>query len=261
MKVIRVGLWMVIGGLLGSSYAMAGEVRIGPVGAYTSSKWSLDLEDDFSSFSSFNTTIKHKRVNGSGFGLAAEIDLARGLSLLLEPMSIEKGNKTTVTTQDTLSTYNTTTRTFQNYNVTLNYGSEWRSRYFQLPVLFKYAPLSGRVSPRLIAGPVVGFLTSANVTSRRSYSSDAPADLLSSRYSSFLRADGKEDEVTNEYIGVEAGLLFGAGVQAKVGPGLVFVDALYDLGLTNIDKDLESESAKNGGYEVRAGVVFALPRH
>ena len=100
--------------------------------------------------------------------------------------------------------------------------------YFQVPILGKVGIGSGNVGAYFNAGPSLGYLISAtNVDEENETEEKLDLDNLG--------------DVINRF---DLGLNLGGGVSAKLGPGKLYLDFRYDLGLnefiTNVnDKDLD----------------------
>lgn len=56
---------------------------------------------------------------------------------------------------------------------------------------------------------------------------------------------------------IDLGLLFGAGIDVRLGPGMISGDVRYDLGLTDIIEGGGS-SVKNRAIEILLGYVYSL---
>jgi hypothetical protein len=118
--------------------------------------------------------------------------------------------------------------------------------YLQIPVLLgaAFGIGDGGITPRVFAGPQVGFELSCNVS--------AEIEGISAS------ADCTEAEIETK--SVDFGLVFGAGLGIPVGGFEIVIDGRYDLGLTNVD-DSDSTfdvSAKNRAWEFMAGVGFPV---
>jgi hypothetical protein len=87
------------------------------------------------------------------------------------------------------------------------------------------------IEPRLFAGPAVGYLMSCKI-----------ADV-----------DCKDFTKSVDY-----GVFFGAGVDYMVGSGAIMLDAWYNLGLANINDDVDSDEfkVKNKTIQIMAGYRF-----
>lgn len=57
--------------------------------------------------------------------------------------------------------------------------------------------------------------------------------------------------------GIDLGLLFGAGIDVRLGPGMISGDIRYDLGLTDIIEG-DGSSVKNRSLEILLGYAYAL---
>ena len=120
-------------------------------------------------------------------------------------------------------------------------GAELRFEltYFEVPVLLKYAFGSADTfRPYVSAGPSLGFRDNAEVV---------------------LRALGQDEteDVSDQTKSTDFSLWFGAGLEIPAGGARVFVEGGYALGLTDIEED-SFTSAKNRGFQARAGVTFGI---
>lgn len=96
--------------------------------------------------------------------------------------------------------------------------------YIEVPVLAKFRLMQGvRAIPVVFAGPSVGFLLKAK---GRNY--------LDNTLES-------EQDITAAYKRLNLGLLFGTGVDWKLGRISLVFDARFDLGLVNISKPLSGQ--------------------
>lgn len=102
-------------------------------------------------------------------------------------------------------------------------------------------PTEGSVTPRLYAGPALGFETGCKLSGEE---------------------DGVSVDIDCEEVGAETksidfGVFLGGGIDIAVGPGALMVDALFNLGLSDIN-DVEGvdESIKNQNIQVLVGYAF-----
>ena len=103
----------------------------------------------------------------------------------------------------------------------------------QVPVLFKANFAAGSVRPFVVVGPAFGFRTSANAKL------EVNDELLD------------EEELDDDLESVEFSLVFGGGVRF----GKASVEARYDLGLNNLDKE-EGSDAKTRTFSILFGYAF-----
>lgn len=110
-------------------------------------------------------------------------------------------------------------------------------QYVEVPVLLKWMIIpAGPVKPYLGAGPAIGFLTSADVTSKiagASTTADAKSALEGSDYSAVIEA----------------------GVRVGLGGLSLHGDVRYSIGLADIQKT-GSGSLKNNTVSILVGVGF-----
>lgn len=91
--------------------------------------------------------------------------------------------------------------------------------------------------PRLYAGPAVSFLLSCKFT-----------------------GGGESVDCKDITKNVDYGVFFGAGADFMVGGGAIMLDVLYNLGLANINDDVDSDvfSVKTKTIQILAGYRFFL---
>jgi hypothetical protein len=118
--------------------------------------------------------------------------------------------------------------------------------YLQIPVLGRFRLPLGGVTPRLLAGGAVAFELSC-------------------------KANGEVDGTTvidnvdcddpsigaDERKGTEWSLLGGVGVEIGAGPAMVFLDAMYNLGVTNLDAT-GTDDVKSKAWMFSVGVVYKV---
>ena len=118
--------------------------------------------------------------------------------------------------------------------------AQFQMNYLEIPVLARFSPSpAARTRVVLLAGPVIGFLTSANLK--------------------MTVADQSQSQSVSEgYEDVNFGLLGGVGISAQVGTNSHLVlQARYFLGLTNPIAQDEFE-AKSGDFGIFAGMEFTV---
>ncbi|UCF05814.1 MAG: PorT family protein [bacterium] len=107
--------------------------------------------------------------------------------------------------------------------------------YIDIPLLARFSvPTEGSLVPSFFGGPYLGFLMSA--TAERA----------------LVEEDIKESLKDTDY-----GLVFGAGLDYRVGDGHVFLDIRYSFGLTTI-VDEGDEDAKNTGIMFMLGYGYTF---
>ncbi|UCC83467.1 MAG: PorT family protein [Gemmatimonadota bacterium] len=127
--------------------------------------------------------------------------------------------------------------------------ADYSVAYLEVPLLAKLRIPTGsavRVSPHLFAGPAVAFELSCNI-------------------SGIVMGIPLDDDCEAPGIGIErkttdVSLLFGGGLEIQMGPGAVMLDALYDLGLRNLndDPELPDDAVKNRVFMVSVGYVVPI---
>ena len=110
--------------------------------------------------------------------------------------------------------------------------------YIQVPLTLGVSfPTSGAITPHLFAGPMIGFNATCKVSSSGS-SEDCPSDTVNS---------------------TDVGVLFGGGLGFRAGTGMFVVNAYYDLGLTNVQKDAPSGSPTFNNRVFGFSVGYGFP--
>ena len=110
----------------------------------------------------------------------------------------------------------------------------------EIPILAKYM-FGGNNGPQFFAtaGPSFGFGLNGKI-----------------------KATGEDDEDLdfdeNMITKLDISLSIGAGAQFAVGPGELFVDARYLLGLNSLDDSEDPEDSKNRGIGISAGFLFPI---
>jgi len=107
--------------------------------------------------------------------------------------------------------------------------------YIEVPMLLRVnVPMQGNIMPFVVAGPGIGFNTTAKV-----------------------EADGQEEDI-EEIKGMDFGLIFGGGLGFPVSDGryTISLAVRYELGLTTIDDSDEEADVKNRAVSIGAGLSF-----
>jgi len=112
--------------------------------------------------------------------------------------------------------------------------------YFEVPALLKVKFPLTEVKPYLVGGPVLGIMLSAN----EDQSNGTQTNTV---------------DISNLAESIDFGLLFGGGLDFRVGVKTdLFVQAAYQLGLSNILKNSTTTTLKNNGIQITGGVKFKL---
>jgi len=156
-------------------------------------------------------------------GVSLELGLLGGFSLQPEVLYVQKG----------------TQFDFEMEGITGKF--ETRVDTIEIPLLLKFNLISGGPTiPSFYAGPFVGFISKAeNLIKIEGYPTE--------------REDIKDNLTSTEY-----GLTFGAGLVQSLGLVKITLDARYDLGLSNVIKEVENgpESVKTRAWLFMVGVCF-----
>ncbi len=194
--------------------------RIGLIGGLNLARFDTEL------------TPSEKLSNYTGLGLGGILDLrlANNIVLRFKPMYLQKGAKLE---SDELP------------------GVEFKIKlsYVELPVLLKLALGKGAPRPYLLAGPAIGFLSSAKIALK---ASETPE----------IAVDAKQF-----FKDIDFNLTFGAGLSLAAGRNAIFVEGRYALGIANIAENVTDEqgavvegNVKTRGFQIMAGVLFPLGR-
>jgi hypothetical protein len=127
--------------------------------------------------------------------------------------------------------------------------------YIDIPVLFKVSFDAQFIKPYLLAGGNIGFpLQDTKLTIDKVIANGQDVIYL-------LPGDVIEQELKNESL--DYGLNFGAGVSFPLGIIDMFVQAQYNLGLSDLNDEpaiegVEKEVIKNRGIQVKTGLLITL---
>ena len=169
----------------------------------------------------------YSSVTGLQLGLVAEIPFSDKFAVQPELLYLQKGSAAEF---EFLGDKITTTTKFN---------------YLEIPILAKFALTDGPAQVFLNAGPSIGFGLNGTLTTE---------------------AGGAEEESDLDFdeegiVRMDLGLALGAGVQFNTGPGKLFVDVRYLMGLTSLD-DSEPEEEQidifNRGISASVGFTFPI---
>jgi len=112
--------------------------------------------------------------------------------------------------------------------------------YVEIPVLAVLTiPTQSRLTPKVFVGPAFGFLLSAE--DKR-------------------EVDGEErgsEDIKDALKDYDIGVVLGAGLDVKVGPGAITADVRYNFGVTNIvDDEDDNDTVRNGVFSFMVGYAF-----
>lgn len=196
----------------------------------------LHAGPDFGS-SSFDPAPQSGVTLGTKVGIAAGAELDYWLSdhigLETQVSFVQKG-----TTEDA------------SFGGILEYTSKLTFSYLQIPLLLRATFGNGDFKPIVFAGPEFGVRLSG---------------------STFLSANGQDttmDIADSELTALNIGILVGLGVTYQLNPTtIIFLDAAYDHGLTNInaqygksgaDATTDNQKVYTRDYRISLGVLFGL---
>ena len=189
------------------------------------------------------TTTRFQIKPGINFALLLNKPLTPLLSLQIEPGFSQLGCQY----EDSYSEgyYNSRRKYVDNTKLFFNYA--------ELPVLLQLKHKLGKIDLILSAGPQLRYLLGKG-----------KAEMTSKIYVNDVLEDveiEKEDLTDEESLKkVEFGLSTNIGVAMPLAKFKVFVEGRYNLGLTNIAKYVESESAYNRFFAFNAGVLIPLKK-
>jgi len=123
----------------------------------------------------------------------------------------------------------------------------WKLNYLTVPLCAKVSLRTGALKPYLKAGPELGILLSSKIEERFEGSRPGVPSLPATE------ADVKDRSASTDF-----GLLFGAGVEFKIGRQAVFAELSYSHGLTNVFKSEETfiKKLENRVVSLSGGVKF-----
>lgn len=155
------------------------------------------------------------------FGGVLDYSLSKYFALRLEPIYLQKGVK------------------FETDEAPGGVDYVFKGAYLEIPVMITYGLVIHKIKPYLLAGPTVGFCLS----SKKDISWD----------SQHLDIDIKEGTES-----IDLGLGFGAGLNVPIGSNLIFLEARYVFGLTNVNKEPTDPVVKNKGIQLFTGLTFPV---
>jgi len=171
-----------------------------------------------------DNTSSLKSTTLVNFGAVATYNIIDQFGLQGELLYNQKGCKSEGTDANNNNAAYTTTQSF---------------KYLEIEILAKYIlPIEGPVKPCVFAGPAFGIKLGANVHWEEGTQSG-------------------DNDVSSAVSGADFGLMFGVGVDIKLGSGKILFDAGYDLGLANIQKT-GTVSNTNQVIGLSLGYIFPL---
>ena len=214
--------------LLSFAQSAGAQHRVGILGGLNFTKIDIEVQRE-------SATVSSRTLFGIGGIL--DVRVSQSLRLCLQPMYLQKGvGKTRLAIQP---------------------GVEWvaKSSYLELPLLVK-AEFGNTAKPYVLAGPSVGVLLRSELEAQMGG----------------ITFTGDAKDVTKS---LDFAVVFGAGISFPFGKNLVFIEGRYSLGLTDtvaggtfdisagpvveeITWDEQTDMIKNRGFQIMAGVAFAL---
>ena len=155
------------------------------------------------------------RVHAGG---VVSVDLTQTFSIQIEGLFSQKGS---------------------NFDDPFEFGvGRFEFDYVEIPILAKVKIATGSVSPHVFAGPAIAFETSCTIKAEV-FADDVDCDEI-------------DDPLERKSVNV--GVIFGGGLEIEAGPGVVTVDAAYNVGLRNICD--ESCDIKTRTFYFSVGYLF-----
>lgn len=139
-------------------------------------------------------------------------------------------------------------------NVRVDAEETIKLSYLSFPILAKVAFGESKVKPYLLAGPEISFLLSGKDFAKATSEAEAQG-ITVGPYTVELEEDIKESLESTELA-----IDFGAGLGYTFGTAEVFVDFIYSLGITKINKEdfTADQDIKNQTIMINLGVLFSV---
>lgn len=219
--------------LVGSFTAAQAQIHLAPAVSFNINNMNFDPKLDPS-----EGDVKWK--TGFGAGLIATFPLNDRFALQVEPMFMQRGVGLEGSENDGGDTYSI------KQNIRLS--------FIDVPVLVRAAFGSGNLRPYIAAGPYAGYLLSAKAKIDEARFNGQPVDGF----------EGQEEDVKDDLKSFDFGLNFGGGLSIPAGRGNLMVEALYNLGLSNLEDSGDNteavSDARNRGVMVKAAYSFPIGR-
>lgn len=218
MRTLRIILVALPAMMIALTIPAEAQHRIGIVGGLNLATFDTELAPN----------EKLSTYTGIGVGGILDLRLANNVVLHFEPMYLQKGAKLeTVELQDV--------------------ELKIKLSYIELPALLKLAFGKGASRPYLLAGPAIGFMSSAKIAARTSGTPEVAVD------------------AKQFFKDIDFNLAFGAGLSFAAGRNDIFVEGRYAAGIANIAESITDEqgtvvegNVKTRGFQIMAGVLFPL---
>lgn len=115
-----------------------------------------------------------------------------------------------------------------------NYERNVQLNYLEIPVLAKYRVGTDKIKAHLLAGPTFGYALDGTI-----------------------KANGEKTDVNFDNMKrMDIGVLFGASIDMQLGPGAIFIDGRYGLGITNLNDAANSSDFHWHNRTISAGVGY-----
>lgn len=189
------------------------------------SNWNGDTEDLGEDF---------KSNIGLQIGAVAQIGINDMISIQPEIVFIQKGTKSEGE-EDFLGDV-------------IKYKDQIIFNYLEVPILVKVV-LGGNEGAGFFvtAGPSFGYALSGKTKSEYTINGETEKD-----------EDSIDFDEDDGFARFELSASLGAGVNIPVGPGILFFEARYLLGLSDLDSDEDDFTIKNGGIGIGAGILIRM---
>lgn len=163
---------------------------------------------------------------GLYFAVPVEFQLSENFAIQAEPGFMQKGMKMVAET-----TFEYEPGQFQ----TMSMDTRTKFNFLSMPILAK-----GRFGPEavkffVVAGPEVGYALNAKTKVEMTVTNGTTETINETE-----DIDFEEDEIDR----FDYGLIFGGGVEARLGPGWITLDGRYNLGLNNYIQNEGEEASK-----------------
>jgi len=219
MKFVPVAL------LLFFTYTLQAQVSLGGKAGVHLGNWKTELLLEDGEKLNSNTAFQA--------GFIANFGISERLSFQTELYYIQKGTR--IKGEDFFSNIEVISK------IVLN--------YLELPLLLKVQFNNSEDGPEFygLAGPSIGYARSGKIISEGVINGEKTKETID------IEFDDNDGVRRTDF-----SLAIGAGANIPTGPGKVFVDLRYLLGISNLNKDGEDSSVKNRGIGLAIGYLIPI---
>jgi len=232
-KMKRVFYCFLLAGLLFATQAASAQLSLGFVGVFNLPNLTIDADG-------FGST---KGSTGFGGGIVAQYKLSENVSVAIQPTYLSNKGAD-------LGGLGIDFDELLDELVDLDFSADIKISTIEIPILIKYYFSDYSARPYLVAGPSIGFISTAELNAQISGTIPAfgiePATDLELAESLDLK-----DELSS----VDISFLLGLGVDVPMGSSRYFMDVKYGFGLSNLIADGDG-SMKSKGLRISAGARF-----